>query len=333
MGMLFRQIFVFSCIFAFLLFFSMGFASQIAEHHVSADIDDDSIVHFDVEVTFVELNTERVNYLVFARIANAKASDVLGELECIIEKENYGSQISCIPNSKMKENYTVEFSFDAYDIVRKSGGADLFSYSYSIKDPTSSYDLRVLLPEGAALLSADDFDPYFPPGAQIGTVLGRKVSLEWNVLGPELGRTYIFESHFEFVGKPPEPVAPVEPAPDERDYDYRLLAIIGLIGIAAILAVRYYFLRIRKKDGTGVKRVFSVLKDDERKVVDFILEKGEKCKQRDIVRATDFSKAKVSRIMLELEERGILSRVRVGRTNKVVLNTDVKRDRKQNTSK
>ncbi len=308
----------------------MGFASQVAEHRVSADIDDEGVVHFEVEVTFVELNTERVNYLVFARIANAEASDVLGELECIVEKETYGSQISCVPNSKMRENYTVGFSFDAYDLVRKSGGSDLFSYSYSIKDPTMSYNLRVLLPEGAALLSAEDFDPYFPPGAQIGTEMGRRVSLEWNVLGPELGRTYIFESHFEFVGKPPEPVEPVEPVPDDRDYDYGLLAVVGLLGVAALFAVLYYFLRVRKSgvDAAGVKRVFSVLKDDERKVVDFIVEKGEKCKQRDIVRATDFSKAKVSRIMLELEERGILSRVRVGRTNRVVLKADVRKGKK-----
>ncbi len=230
----------------------------------------------------------------------------------------------------MRENYTVWFSFDAYDLVRKTGGTDLFSYSYSIKDPTQSYNLGVLLPEGASLLSAEDFDPYFPPGAQIGTEMGRKVSLDWAVVGPELGRTYPFESHFEFVGKPPEPVDPV---PDDLDYDYGLLAVVGLLSVAALFAVMYYFLRVRKGgDATGMKRVFSVLKDDERKVVDFIVEKGETCKQRDIVRATDFSKAKVSRIMLELEERGILSRERVGRTNRVVLNADVKRDRKQDGS-
>jgi len=82
--------------------------------------------------------------------------------------------------------------------------------------------------------------------------------------------------------------------------------------------VLYYFRR-RAGRGTGVKRVFSVLKGDERRVIDVILLKGDKCKQRDIVRATDYSKAKVSRIMTELEARGILSRERIGRTNRVVL--------------
>ncbi len=58
--------------FAFLLFFSAGFASQVSEHHVSADIDGGGVVHFEVEVNFVEMNTERVNYLVFARIDDAR---------------------------------------------------------------------------------------------------------------------------------------------------------------------------------------------------------------------------------------------------------------------
>ncbi len=328
--MLFRKTLV-SCsyVFAFLLFVNIGFASQVAEHYVSADIDDNGIVHFEVELKFIELNTERINYLVFARIDNAEASDILGELECIVEKETYGSQISCVPNSMMRENYTVEFSFDAYDLVRKSGGSDLFSYSYSIKDPTLDYNLWILLPDGAALLSAEDFDPYFPPGAQIGTEMGRRVSLDWNIQKPELGKTYTFESHFEFVGKPPEDITPVEPVDDKKDYTQ--IMTIGF-GIIALFIAIYYFLITRKKDDHSVKRVFAVLKDDERKVVDFIIEKGEKCKQKDIVRATDFSKAKVSRIMLELEERGILSRERVGRTNRVILNADVRHNRKQDTS-
>ena len=328
--MFFLRMLIFgSCIFAFLLLCGAGFASQVADHSVSVGVGNDNVAHFDVEVTFVEMNTERVNYLVFARIGNVRASDVLGELECVVEKQTYGAQISCVPNSAMKENYSVKFFFDAYGLVRKSGGADLFSYSYSIKDPTLGYDVTVLLPDGASLVSADVFDPYFPPGAQIGTEMGRRVSLGWDVSRPDLGKTYTFESHFEFVGKLPDPVEPVDDA--DEPGGYALLFAVGF-GFVVAFVVLYYLLRVRKRDGDGVKRVFSVLKDDERKVVDFIVEKGNKCKQRDIVRATDFSKAKVSRIMLELEERGILSRVRIGRTNRVVLNADVRRERKKQDS-
>ena len=311
----------FGSVFAFLLFSGMGFASQIMDHTILVDIDDGNAAHFDVEMTFSELTTERINYLVFARIDNARGSDILGELECVVEKQTYGAQISCAPNSKMRENYTVEMSFDSYGLVRKSGDAELFSYSYGVKDPTANFALTILLPEGASLLSAEDFDPFFPEGAVIGTEMGRRVSLEWDVLKPELGRTYTFDSYFEFVGKLPDVVEPVDDTGDGDGQDYGLLFATGA-GILAVVMVLYYFRR-RAGRGTGVKRVFSVLKGDERRVIDVILLKGDKCKQRDIVRATDFSKAKVSRIMTELEARGILSRERIGRTNRVVLSENM----------
>lgn len=311
----------FGSVFAFLLFSGMGFASQIADHTILLDIDDGNAAHFDVRVTFVELTTERINYLVFARIDNARGSDVLGELECVVEKQTYGAQISCAPNSKMRENYTVEMSFDSYDLVRRSGDAELFSYSYSVKDPTNDFHIRILLPEGASLLSAEDFDPFFPEGAVIGTEMGRRVSLEWDVLKPDLGRTYTFDSYFEFVGKLPDVVEPVDDTGDGDGQDSGLLFAAGVVIV--VVMVLYYFRRRVEKSGSGVKRVFSVLKGDERRVIDVILLKGDKCKQRDIVRATDFSKAKVSRIMTELEARGILSRERIGRTNRVVLSENM----------
>ncbi|MFH1127496.1 MAG: MarR family transcriptional regulator [archaeon] len=313
-------------LFLVFLLSGMAFASQIADHRIIVDIDDKYVAHFNVMMTFVELNTQEINYLVFAHIENPRATDVLGELVCRVDKQTYGTQISCIPNSQMKGNYTVEISFDAYDLVRMRGGAESFSYGYSIKDPTNKLSMKILLPAGAALLSADNFDPYFPEGARIGTELGRRVSLEWDVVKPELGRSYNFESNFEFVGKVPGDDSTAGDSP--VSVNYLLLFVAGLGIIIMVLGIRWW--TGRRKAG-GVKTVFSVLKDDERKVIDVILEKGDKCKQRDIVRATDYSKAKVSRIMSELEARGILSRVRVGRTNRVILSDNM--DRKPVKSK
>lgn len=305
------------CIFFFVLFFDMVFASQIASHDVIVDVDEQNVAHFSVVMNFIELNAENVNYLVFAKVSNARANDVLGELECGIEKEAYGAQISCVPNSQMNENYTVELSFDAYDLVRKSGGVELFSYSYGIKDPTNNLGMKLLLPEGAALLSAVDFDPYFPEGARIGTDMGRRVSLEWDVVKPELGRTYTYDSYFEFIGKP------IEPQTDDDVSDGVNVGVVLLFVLAGIIVIFYYFWSKNRRKGGDVKRVFSVLKDDERKVIDVILQKGDRCKQRDIVHLTDYSKAKVSRIMGELEDRGIISRERIGRTNRIILNDNL----------
>ena len=62
-----------------------------------------------------------------------------------------------------------------------------------------------------------------------------------------------------------------------------------------------------------------ILKNDERKVIDIIKERGGMCKQRVIVRETDFSKAKVSRLVKDLEERGLLRTEKAGRSKKVYI--------------
>lgn len=332
--MLFRHFFTVVCgVLVFNLFVGMASASQITDHRVVVDVDDKYVAHFKVVMTFAELDTDRVSYLVFARVGNPRASDILGELECSAEKQAYGTQISCIPKSKMKINYTVEFEFEAYDLVKDIENAELFSYSYGVKSPTSNFSITIIMPPGAALLSAIDFDPYFPSGATIGTELGRRVFLEWDVMKPELGRTYTFGSYFEYVG------VPVNPQPDEgNDFGNPIMAtFLVLILVVAVTAAVFYIGQRRgrkssERDEGDVKRVFSVLMEDERKVIDAILEKGDKCKQRDIVKATDFSKAKVSRIMAELEARGIITRTRVGRTNKVIINESFEKKQPPSTA-
>ena len=67
-----------------------------------------------------------------------------------------------------------------------------------------------------------------------------------------------------------------------------------------------------EKDGRDNKQ--------ERIIVNIIQEQDESdVDQRKLVRKSGFSKAKVSRILLSLEERGVISRVRIGRKKKVIL--------------
>jgi uncharacterized membrane protein len=62
-----------------------------------------------------------------------------------------------------------------------------------------------------------------------------------------------------------------------------------------------------------------LLEGDERRVYRKVVEAGGEMLQKDIVDAVPFSKAKVSRIIDKLEERGLISKVRHGYTNKIML--------------
>ncbi len=62
-----------------------------------------------------------------------------------------------------------------------------------------------------------------------------------------------------------------------------------------------------------------VLRDDERKVVEALLESGGEVKQNDLARIVEYSKAKVSYMVRDLEKRGILKKSPLGRTNRITL--------------
>ncbi len=62
-----------------------------------------------------------------------------------------------------------------------------------------------------------------------------------------------------------------------------------------------------------------LLKGDEKVLVDILNKHNGSVNQRVIVRESDFSKAKVSRLVAGLKERGIVDVEILGRTNKVTL--------------
>ena len=58
----------------------------------------------------------------------------------------------------------------------------------------------------------------------------------------------------------------------------------------------------------------------EQFIIEFLLEKENKCWQSDIVKNSDLTKSKISRTLSSLESKGLISRVRDGIGNRVILN-------------
>ena len=57
----------------------------------------------------------------------------------------------------------------------------------------------------------------------------------------------------------------------------------------------------------------------EQFIIEFLLEKENKCWQSDIVKNSDMTKSKISRTLSSLESKGLISRVRDGMGNRVIL--------------
>lgn len=102
-----------------------------------------------------------------------------------------------------------------------------------------------------------------------------------------------------------------------------LVAVLLMVGLVVILL--HVSLRTQERDKIiSTKEIrhplINFLKDDERKVINYIIKSGGEVLQRDIVRATKLTKVKVHRILQRLEERGVIRLEKRGRTNLVKIN-------------
>ena len=76
--------------------------------------------------------------------------------------------------------------------------------------------------------------------------------------------------------------------------------------------------KIREYERTLNNFLMDILTEDEKKIVNLIKEYGE-ITQKEIVEITKMSKPKVSRIVADLESRGVIKKVKIGRINKLAL--------------
>lgn len=83
-----------------------------------------------------------------------------------------------------------------------------------------------------------------------------------------------------------------------------------------------------QKRATIAEVVSRVLEGDEKKAFRLILENGGRMRQNELVNSLNFSKAKVSRILMSLEKRGILTKDKYGLTNCITLAEDIMGDMK-----
>ncbi|MBI2583955.1 MAG: winged helix-turn-helix transcriptional regulator [Candidatus Aenigmarchaeota archaeon] len=178
------------------------------------------------------------------------------------------------------------------------------SYTFSITKFAEKFSLVIKLPLGAVLadkakLSGTNLRPFEPSFGREGSD-GRLIFVTWELVNPKLGEAVSARIIYE-------------PLVGVIDSSLSEIALIGLIAIA-ILMVFGIFWRLRLR----TENILPILNAAERAVVE-ILMKNKTIDQRDIVRATDFSKAKVSRVLKELESRGIVEVTPKGRTKKIKL--------------
>ena len=262
-------------------------ASQI---DVEILINDDKTTEWAVNIQYPENVTKSDFYILARRITAVEVIANGTFIDCETVKRDIGTGIICQGFAAD----SVIYKFRGHDMVSNFEDLQLFNQRFPITELVDKIAITVKLPLGTALveqskLSGTGLRRFEPQWGKEGSD-GRRIYVIWEQ-EPKLGETINVSIIYEQIFS-------------------NQAAFLMIPLIAAIIIFFIYFFRKR-----FARDILPILTDHERKVVEILLREKKQVDQRTIVRETDYSKSKVSRILRDLEARGLVERSRKGRTN------------------
>ena len=275
---------------------STAFA-QVAYYGIDVILAEDGTSDVKLTITFRE-QVSTFNTTIIGRVSNFTATSNAGSVYCNVNVKGT-TDIGC-NLGLTKDQRTVIFSFKTPDFVKQLDDKFFFSNDFSIDGNNDRVFASIRLPAGMAI----DPDIKLPFSDNVD-ILSEGNIIVWSLSNFENGGEIKLEALYERL--------PIPFFAQLGQLGIRNVAIIAIFigGVLAFLFIRY----VRQSE----KLVLSVLDEFERKVVDIITANGGEVNQRKVVQETNLSKAKVSRVVKSLAERGLIEVQRLGRTNKLRL--------------
>jgi len=286
---------------SFTLFFTMFFVSaslaQVQFYGVDVQLDEKLKSSVQMTVTFSQ-PVSNFNFTLDGSMQNFNANSTAGPQKCILQVSGI-TVVNCRLNLT-RDQRTLVLSFETYDLIKDLKGRFLFDSDFSLEERIDRAAISVRLPEGTGIV--DQTVPNrisFPESASILSD-GRRVIVTWQLNDLPIGEDLKMQVLYENII--------LQPLFDVR-IRYAIIAGAAIGLVSAFIYLRYF----RKPE----KVILSVLDEYERKIFDMIVAAGGTINQRKVVQETNLSKAKVSRVVKSLVNRGVIDVERMGRTNKL----------------
>lgn len=235
---------------------------------------------------------------IIGRIDNFEASSNSGPVDCHVSVSGT-SLIECemdLTDTKKE----LQMNFTTNDFVKVLDEKMYFRADLSPNIPVKGITASLKLPAGA-LLAGDNISSSIISYTQNASahIVGDSILVAWTLHNTKSSDSLEFEVLYEYIES-------------SEWFGFGMMHFILLGGsFAAVLGVIvFYYLRKSRNV------VLSVLDEYERKVMDIVTKEGE-VKQKQVVQQTNLSKAKVSRVVKSLVQRGLIESERRGRTNKL----------------
>ena len=246
------------------------------------------------------------------RAYNLSASANFDSVQCNLSDDGSNSRISCRLAGMSASKNLLTLSFYTNRGITGFQGRYNFTADYGITDPVRSAFVLVKIPQNSVLSEEIANESYSP---QDGSILsdGKRIIVYW-----EKSNVTEYTDMKYSVSYLAQSAA--------ASSNLLVVMVAGIV-IISMIAVAVYV----RKGGYGAESaadvVASVLNRDEKRVVDILSRHGGRSGQKVIVRESDFSKAKVSRLVKNLKDRGVVDIEPIsGRENRIILKFEKKPD-------
>jgi uncharacterized membrane protein len=256
----------------------------------------------------VEIADDSVNYhieMVFSKAVSGVITAIPGtpqnvETACRLDKALLQTNVIC---DNAVKNLTITYT--STERITTKDNWLMWSDTFRLPEPATDLEVHVELPAGI-VLKEPIADAIEPVGANV-TTDGRHILIDWaatNVEGQWSGS--IAYERTEIISSLPT-----------------ILAVIAILAAVAVVAYKYYFSGGTKE---SMKIILPVLKKDEKGVIEGLIKHGSGVNQKIIVKESGYSKAKVSKVLKSLGERGLVRLERTGRSNRVFWGKELKKE-------
>jgi len=267
--------------------------AQLYQYSSNVEIFENLTTHHNINLIFIDLQHEELNLLIDKTVKNFNLSS---NAECENKSTVFGIGINCNVTVS-NERVNIQIEYDSTEYIKKLSNYYVFSDSYKIPMDSKSIIVTVKLPEGTGLIKDDQ--SLSPSDASIGSD-GRRTIISWQK--DDLKKDDVFEVSIAF-----EKIGDVQ-----TYFPFEIILIIVLIIFSSLGLFYQFYWKAR-----NVKLILPVLKKDEKIIFNTIMKHGSGVNQKIIVKDSGYSKAKVSKVLNSLKERGLIKLERIGRSNKV----------------
>ncbi len=223
--------------------------------------------------------------------------------DCRVTSTDEKSKISCDFIGMTPEKNTLVLHFVSKSGIQKADGGYRFTANYGISLPIKRVFAQIELPKNSILGREVANESYAPADGKILTD-GRHIMVYWERFNLSTGNELQFSVLYT--------------TPLLGGVYSLVVAFLALVAVVVMVGAAVYIRGHRTVKSSEV--VESVLNKDEKVILNILNRHGGKTGQKVLVRESDFSKAKVSRLVRNLKERGVVDIEPIsGRENRIIL--------------